>query len=371
MNNTPKGAKKILSDADILAQLNRIMSESVDGPAAPARTPARVPEHILARSRRPAPTSAPAPAPTPVAAPAPARGRTPARAPGRIPAHILAHARAALAQEPSPNIKHTIPVRSNIAHDVVTQYDAAIFFDNEQKHIDDMPVACPTITVIKVPDTHPKPKPPFNESPFKEYLASLGENTYINVLKRQGETYDAYDQASGLASTHVDRLRAWIEETADKASRVALFDWDRTFTKVEGIFPYESEAAIRTIIPGLSWTTFVRDATRYLCGGAERVQLLKDMFVTLHANHVDIAILTNNGGCPDRVALMRAILVELLPPGAQATIYCSAPAPYAGNKGKRLQDAAKFKRLCPPQAGGRRTRRRTIRRKSTRRHRKH
>jgi hypothetical protein len=312
----------------------------------------------------------PAPAPAPAPPQVPMRGRTPAR----IPVHILAHARAALAKEPSPNVKHTIPVRSNIAHDMATQYDAAIFFDNEQKHIDAVPIACPTITVIKVPETHPKPKPLFTQSPLKEYIASLGENAYIEVLQRKEpkELYDNYDPVSGIASTHVDMLRAWMEDTADKAHRVAVFDWDRTITKVEGLFPYETEAHISRIVPGLTWATFVNDAMLYLCGGPERVQLLKDMFASLHENNVDIAILTNNGGCPTHVALVRSILIQLLPPGAQATIYCSAPEPYLTNKGVRLQDAAKFKRLCPPHAGGRRTRRRAMhRRKSTRRHRKH
>lgn len=391
MNTTRKGAKKT-SNSDILAQLNRLMSESVAGPAAapapvPARRPARVPEHILARSRRPAPAAI-APAPTPVAAPppvpapvpapapvqVPTRGRTPARVPARsrTPA-IPAHVRAALAEEQPPNIEHTIPARTNIAHDVATQYDAAIFFDNEQNHIDIVPIACPTITAIKVPETHPRPAPLFTQSPLKEYIASLGENTYIEVLQRKTpkELFDYYDPVSGLASAHVDRLRAWMEDTADKAHRVAVFDWDRTITIVEGLFTYETEAHIRSIVPGLTWATFVNDTMLYLCGGSERVQFLKDMFALLHENNVDIAILTNNKGCPTQVALIRSILIELLPPGAQAIIYCSAPKPYYGNKGARLQDAAKFKRLCPPHAGGRRTRRAVRSRKSTRRHRKH
>jgi hypothetical protein len=69
-------------------------------------------------------------------------------------------------------------------------------------------------------------------------IESLNPNAYVDLLKSHHIDTDAYDPDSGIEQNHIRILNRWLTNTKDsKEHRAAIFDWDRTLTKVEGFYP--------------------------------------------------------------------------------------------------------------------------------------
>jgi hypothetical protein len=111
-----------------------------------------------------------------------------------------------------------------------------------------------------------------------------------------GITQDIYD---GL-------LIPWITENKDN-DKIAVFDWDRTISIVEGLmipsnFPFN----------GIDETNFAREMATYVLGRKERMDFLKKMFEMLHNNDVKICILTNNSAAKTTNVAQRNCFLKMI-----------------------------------------------------------
>jgi hypothetical protein len=101
-----------------------------------------------------------------------------------------------------------------------------------------------------------------------------------------------------------------------------------------------------------------KDVAMFYFGGKERYDMIKNWLIDVAKSGVRIGILTNNGGCHDR--LFQQIVAEMLPKGSYEMM-CSRFAPHNSNKGKFLSTDPRFARLCRQAGGRRKTRRRKSR----------
>lgn len=116
-----------------------------------------------------------------------------------------------------------------------SQYEYAIFFDNEPKRIDEVEQYCKNIQCVKINETAERLlMTKFTDPIYTEFLArndiTKETNQYYNYISR-AVYKDALDLLSGINPENVDTLNSWIEETNGK--RAAIFDWDRTLTVFE------------------------------------------------------------------------------------------------------------------------------------------
>jgi hypothetical protein len=179
---------------------------------------------------------------------------------------------------------------------------SAIFFDNDSKHIQEVE-QCRNITCIKVPgiDGMP-PEVGFMEMSDDEFSDHLGDasGNMINFLlwANDGER-DRFDSTSGMTVEHQGILQRWLEESSNTPERWAIFDFDRTISKIEGFGSAVGgitgiNRKFKAQKEGLPITA--EEYMIYLCGKS-RLSLLKNMFGLCIRNGVQIVILTNNGAC--------------------------------------------------------------------------
>ena len=279
-------------------------------------------------------------------------------------------AAAAAAAAPAPAVAAAVV---NTAAD----YEAAIFFDNADNHINQVRTSCPyNVKLVKVNETapyydirgirHSKPVYALDQEPLKSYLASLGDNLYHQMLLNFQYTDDTYDHVSGINDANLATGRAWIASTADKAPRAAIFDWDRTITVFEGIVPVKDPRLLPYFEKfitetGITYEQFLKDAVLYFAGGATRLEKLRTFMRELHAAGIAIHILTNNDGCGEEyyTDLVKTFFGDI----PYSSIICSKD--YRGDKGKALFSTPRFKKICMFSYGG--GRKRSVRRRGVRR----
>jgi len=270
---------------------------------------------------------------------------------------------------------------------------SAIFFDNAPEHIETMNTLS-HVTCIPIPQT-PVAKDiplPLNTNHFK------GIHPYVIHAVTNGKNMDSYDELSGLRQIDYDKLKSWIQMTPS-TQRYAIFDWDRTITKMEGMiidFPTKDGRKDGTLADYIEYITEYYkpfDASfkfttemymQYLCG-ADRMELLRSIFKECLENHLRIVILTNNSGCKTTGKpfdeLMKTVGVEI----KDFDIVCSVL--YDGNKrvaykmylyqkthpnateeelSKKMLEEKKAYNNALRTDGGRRRKRRTQRKRHTR-----
>ncbi len=225
------------------------------------------------------------------------------------------------------------------------KYNKAIFFDNEQRHIIDVQNGCnENMKVVKITssDFNDYGMLPFIDidsvrrldehltniqkmtktylegiKPYidqlktvenlKNNLSTNAFNTLDTLLSILPDNKDDYDNISGMEYEHFKILYDWIKENIHINNLVALFDFDRTITKVEGIIDfnsinemneyikqYEADLPINKTIDN---TITAESFMEYLCGGYIRLNNLKLIMNFLFENNIDIYILTNNPLC--------------------------------------------------------------------------
>lgn len=222
------------------------------------------------------------------------------------------------------------PVRPNQPTPLPEKYDAAIFFDNDPNQIKFVKSFCNTIRCVKVEHSDYIKNIPWSPDVIDGYKRSLGKNYYAMLMEKTDNKLH-YDPISGLSEADFAQLEEWINtlrNAADVIYKVAIFDWDRTISKFEGVSLgfTENLELYKDILhiddPALTEERMMEDMLIYICGGAERLARLRDMFVMLATNGIDIIILTNNGGCYK--PSFKAMVDKLLPEGIQAYLACSA-----------------------------------------------
>ena len=229
------------------------------------------------------------------------------------------------------------------------KYSSVIFFDNSQKHIDQIAAAgiSSQVTAVKVPSAAVASEVSFEHIPYSD------ENLYVDLAKSQGFSGDKYDSTSGISvgadGEEARQFDLWLEKTAGQVNRAAVFDWDRTISKSERLLIAKDPSfwtQVLELIPD-----YTSDMLTYLLGGPERIQEIRSFMQRVAAAGVDIVFMSNNGGCSN----MEPIIKELMG-STPFTSYCSRDPSYGSDKGKMIQD----KLLVS--AGGRRKRRSTRRR---------
>jgi len=213
--------------------------------------------------------------------------------------------------------------------------EAAIFFDNKKDHLDEVHTKHRNIKLVKIPDYkgsyYPK-QLPMNSGPLKTMIDSLGPNAYVDLLKSHHIDADAYDPGSGIEQNHIRILNRWLTNTkkdSSNNSRAAIFDWDRTLTKVEGFYP---------LYKGQERHMF-EDTLLYLFGGHKRLLKIRGMFQHLADEGVEIFILTNNEAS---ITTFYKRMIHVLSPHIPLENIVCATLLYNGNKGLAFENHTKL-----------------------------
>lgn len=240
------------------------------------------------------------------------------------------------------------------------QFDAAIFFDNDQGYLDNVKAKCPGITLVKVNETRPLRKSSLNSGPLMEFIHTLGNNSYVDFLKSYTDWVPSYDPDSGIQEADIQKYYRWASTT--HGNRILLLDWDLTMIMFEGMeLPADTELGANFFR-----RTFIepKDVATFYFGGKKRFTMITNWLKDVAKSGVRIGILTNNGGCRD--ILFGQIVAEVVPKGSYEMM-CSRFAPYNGNKGKALAEDSRFDNFCLKTGG---KRKRTRRQRKSRRYKK-
>lgn len=297
--------------------------------------------------------------------------------------------------EPLPSRRNlAVPTNLTGLFNELGPFTAGIFLDNDPKHTASVYNACRrAMTVVPVPET-----PgfyggvPVTGTVYAKLLEkmSVTGKAAAEVLSRlckvAGGSKESYDAVSGIQPDQVARVRSWVDtESARPNSRlVAIFDFDRTLSVMEGGFflgnsIYEmkktivervgKQEEIDTYVPAFTTEGFAE----YLAGGSQRLAMLQDMFDYLYDNNVRVILLTNNGACPRTRNLFRELMM-VFTQGRPVEIVCGVD--FGGNKGKAVLgtptdtgDLKSLRQMCSATGGRRKTARKTHKKRKTRRHR--
>jgi hypothetical protein len=259
---------------------------------------------------------------------------------------------------------------NNIAIGLRSQYQAALFIDNAQSHMEQMAMTCNRgMTLIKVGET-PNLQPSLYSAPYMDlYARAIGpENTYSKAVRKLSNR-EFFDPASGIQESHLPLIEKWINDTANVSPRAMLFDWDRTITIIEGVYVKPNgmkELHEFMVARGYDMSDlpaiYAEDALVYLCGGKDRLTMLRTIMKSCVELNIDIIFLTNNGGCnPEQNGGLRELMDGLVPPGTPYQVICSIHPPYFGDKGKAFRDEMpdKSSLICLKSMGGHRRSKKT------------
>ena len=161
-----------------------------------------------------------------------------------------------------------------------------IFLDNDAEHIDNWQRHFTNSRTIKINDTTLNTLGDGNTY-YNGYITNYGPNTYTALLQRNRMQIDTINPSNGITQADITSVLSWVDE--NPANRIAVFDWDRTLSVFEG-----------GAMPWGPWNSpsidsNPEDALNYMFGGTERVELIKNMFNTLHTEGVNVFIITNSG----------------------------------------------------------------------------
>jgi hypothetical protein len=235
---------------------------------------------------------------------------------------------------------------------------AIIYFDNDARMISRVSSVCPTIRAVQIDESTPhNPKHPRTSPILDQLLAHVpASNPYRQFVSAVSDS-EGYDPVSGLNDAHFAMVNAWIAETEGSPRRYAIFDWDRTISKIEGFILPPSPHSIgqtvewaRPLVSGVrrAAITFLAEIApehvlEYLCEGQERVTKLKTMMAKLVSAGIEVVILTNNPGCKE--ASFLELVRALMPSGYDGDPrICSQNS--GGDKGAALAADARFAGIC-------------------------
>ena len=210
--------------------------------------------------------------------------------------------------------------------------EAAIFFDNKREHLDEVYSKHRDIKLVKIPDHKGSYFPPalsMESGPLKSLITSLGSNAYVDLLIDHAIDKDAYDPVSGIEQNHIRILNRWLTQTKGYKHRAAIFDWDRTLTKVEGFYP---------LYKGNERYMF-EDTLLYLFGGHKRLLKIRGLFQHLTDEGVEIFILTNNEAS---TTLFYKRMIHVLSPHIPLKNILCATRLYQGDKGEAFERHSKL-----------------------------
>lgn len=203
---------------------------------------------------------------------------------------------------------------------------SVIFVDNNYAFWDnDMVRLSSVVDYVHIPSNMA------NDKSDKEwrYAKHLSEDGNLYAVEAAKHKFRTYPLNNGIDKPTAKRILDWAAAQTDAtmdsrvgAAPVALFDWDRTISCVEGIFPsafdnYLGQFAtpMMEFATTTSWTTypskeFLDDMFVYLMR-ASRIPMLKSFFRELRARGVVVHVVTNNPNA-SRQSPFRRIFLEML-----------------------------------------------------------
>ena len=226
-------------------------------------------------------------------------------------------------------------------------YVQGLFLDNDSTQIRLVRTALPRIETIHIPESESLHAQPLSE--IQRQLESMSgqsftTNRYIERVTRIRKTpHHAYDPVSGIQESHIAQIDSWIERTNGSSKRALLIDWDRTLTVFEGYVGDDEGGIIGNRIE------YYEDLLTFLLGGASRLAAIRAMLRRAHAAHIDIYIVTNNGGCNDIPSGFNHFVKQLFQ-SIPYVLICGKE--YGGHKGRALESYPEFARLQEPVAAG-------------------
>ena len=259
---------------------------------------------------------------------------------------------------------------------------AGIFFDNDEKKIEQVEKYCKNIKLVKIPETDYttiyKPDPNIKDQLLKinPLAFSTKENIYYKFHEQNTDitSHPFYDIKSGIQAEHIAELEQWFKRTIHNEKRYAFFDWDRTLSMCEGvvIIPtantdqniVKAYAQYGIIIPDNNEDRAYEDMSIYLAGGDKRLHMLRQMFTMLRENGITIIILTNNGACvtPTQAEYYKKLVRKFVGYN-DIEFLCSAVVQDTaisdkkdikygkGNKGYALINDPRYKDVCKGKSG--------------------
>lgn len=161
-----------------------------------------------------------------------------------------------------------------------------IFFDNDSNNLRDFDSNRRLNSMFNIINILVDDKKP-NEFCGDKMISDLQKLEYINHFKRFGNSYaeltvinggEFFKPSRGITAEQHTELLQNIDRIPGK--KIAIFDWDRTITAIEGMLKVPDHMIPEMIV--------------YLCGGEERLSRLQEMFRELHRKRVEVFILSNN-----------------------------------------------------------------------------
>ena len=190
------------------------------------------------------------------------------------------------------------------------------FYDNDEKHIDDISRHFPDIESILVPEIKlDYIQSTFNPLQYKtKYNKMFPGNYFLDKMKEVGYACEAKYTSRAFTTEMMIELIDWCLKNSQE-EKIVIFDWDRTLSCVEGFI---SLYDVKRVYPHLSLDEdlFPKFQLEYLMGGPDRLARLQLLFRILDLFQVKIYILSNNAfGNPEHsnYGYYRRIIQEFCP----------------------------------------------------------
>jgi hypothetical protein len=192
-----------------------------------------------------------------------------------------------------------------------TKSIAILFLDNDNQHITDLSKHIKFLEVVKVDDSLPNPlrSGSLLKRSYTKYFVEK-RNKYAILSERVGE--EPYIPSNGINNSDIKTIDKWLKKSAKIATKIILFDWDRTISVVEGFLSTSKIA------------DFLQDTMEYLLGGGKRVETLRSLFKKLHKNKVHVFVVTNNSAAENLRKLFLAMIKYIDPVFEDDNLICSA-----------------------------------------------
>ena len=267
-------------------------------------------------------------------------------------------------------------------------FTAGIFLDNDIWNRESVINACKgKMRVPFINETYKFKGVRFDDEDYAEMLQQLSDNgaAAANLMIQLRSFYsngtEAYDRISGINETTKEKIFKWVEENEKvksvnvsgavgagagaavgaitKPNLVAIFDFDRTITVMEGGYFWGNSVEaikehinglvlhdeglksdpglvddIKKFVPGLT----VEGFAEYLAGGELRMTMLQEMFDHLYRHNVTIVVLTNNEVCSERRGFFQEMMM-VYTRGRPVEIICGMDFRY--NKGRAILGTTK------------------------------